>query len=234
MNKYLTLFFALALMLTSCNGGDDTSCKGDECNEETDLITLKETGKEMHYEGTYKIEATSKHPLTFTSQDEHHATVTSDGTVTAGKIGMTNIIVNNGYDTKEFRVNVKPISTLYDEPCIEWGVKRQYVIDIFGEPDTENDTGFAYHDDNDAVPGRYYFFNLSSGKLVIASVSVNANYEADLNTYLEERYTYYSNTAVMTVYIDTASKDDATTKIIKGRNASDPTFFDIMYIPFND
>ncbi|WP_165042378.1 Ig-like domain-containing protein [Dysgonomonas sp. ZJ709] len=177
MKKLLLLLFVLPLIFVSCGSDDDNS------------LSLKEAEKTLKYGNTYQINASSDNKITYTSENEYHATVSESGLITAGRIGETNILLTDGNDTKEFKVTVNPESNLYPEPNVEFGISKSDLIKKLGTPDYQTSEGIRYDNYSSNAPQVAYLFD-SSDKLETSVTMVKTAYSSELGTFLGERYVY--------------------------------------------
>jgi len=177
MKKFIFYLLILPFILSACS--DDDKIDND--------ILLKESSITISYGEEYQIEATSATDITYSSENEYYAEVSSTGIITAGKVGETNIILKNEYDTKKLKVVVEPENTLYKEPHMEWGMKRNTFKKKYGEPITESESIITYLTDIKAAPAVMYLFD-EDDRLNSASVVVDSQYSNSLGNFLDERY----------------------------------------------
>lgn len=173
------------------------------------MIMLEDTLATLHYGETYQINAECDNPITYSSENEYNATVSEEGLVTANFVGTTTITLASEFDTKTFEVIVEPVSNLYPEPEIEFGVSMDSIIEKFGEPDAEVEGAIAYSnysensnmlmvmfDDEDLV--QYY------------AVVFDVEYSDELDTFLSERYLFAQEEDGIKMYINALDVNEAT------------------------
>lgn len=201
-------FYILLLTISSIIG--ITSC------EEEDKFKITVSEITLYNKDTYQIEATSDNPITYTSEDEFHATVSQTGLVTAAFVGTTNIIVESGGETKLITVTVSPKQTIFYEPFIEWGTTKTAIRLKFGNNGYEN-TEINYIDydglnASDVVGTRFIFDDnnrLSSTAIYLYSEDFDKAALA-----LHERYQFLESEetedgGLMHFFIDALNPDDA-------------------------
>ena len=125
MKKVFLFFMVLsAVMLYSCK---------------EDVITVK-NGElvQLNHGDTHQIEAESISMIRYESSDEYCAQVSKCGLVQANYVGSANILLNNEIEEKIVKVEVKAVSSLYEEPDIAFGDTKLSVIDKLGTPSEDN------------------------------------------------------------------------------------------------
>ncbi|MBQ4205271.1 MAG: Ig-like domain-containing protein [Bacteroidales bacterium] len=169
------------------------SCKKDTAGNKT--ITLTTTSVTLHYEDVFQIPAQCDSPITYTSNNEYHAQVTSSGLVTAKHVGTTTITLSSEDDTKTFTVIVNPRSNLYPEPDIEFGETKESVILKLGEPDITTNNGLynteeiQYTYNSTTVKNLHIIFD-DNNCVFLYSILVYSPASTLLFDYLLERYIY--------------------------------------------
>jgi len=156
--------------------------------EKNTSIELYESTVTLHSMETYQINAESELPITYRSDDEFHAQVDENGLVTAGFVGETEIILSNGTDSKRVKIIVSPQYNLYSDPVLDFGITKQQLISILGDPDIDDGNSMVYtdYDNLDVSPMVMYLFENSFLNAVIRLV--NPSYVEDLMLFLLERY----------------------------------------------
>lgn len=172
-----TLLIIAAAALVSCSKDDEVSQK----------ISVDAAEKQLSFNETYQIAAKSASALTYTSENEYHASVSATGLVSALFVGETNITLSNAADTKKVKVVVTPKSRLYPTPNLEFGISKSALIAKLGKPDKEVAGGIAYNGGTTASPLVMYVFD-ANGQLTVAGVAVSTVYSSELGAYLLERY----------------------------------------------
>ena len=160
-----------------------TSCD----NEDEDAITLGTSEKTLNYEDEYQIEAASNSDITYTVENEYHASVSESGLVTAKHVGETNIIVSNSSDQKTFKLTIQPEYDLYTEPDVEFQTSKSSIISKYGTADTETESALVYSDYSSTAPRIMFIFD-DEDKLLNYAVLVKAEYASTLENFLTERY----------------------------------------------
>lgn len=223
MKKLLLLLLVFPFVLGSCSSSDD-----DKNN-----ILLNETSTTLKSSKTYQIKATSSAKISYVVENEYHAKVSESGLVTAGKIGVTNIVLTNGDDTKSFKVTVEPESKLYPEPNVEFGTSRADLIKKLGTPDVVTDSGIGYNNYSTNAPTVLYLFD-SNSKLSGSSVMVKTTYSKELGVFLGERYVYATSVEKdYTLFFINGLSLVKTTMAI-GSYLYNTQYWMVLYYPYSD
>lgn len=177
--KRSMLFFVVvcALSFVQCT-------KDNESSKSIELTTLVAT---LNFGDNFQIAANSKHPLTYTSDNEYHAAVSSSGLVTARFVGETSISIKSEFDFKKVKVTVKPEYVLYPDPLLEFGKSRSSIIAKLGTPGSETADAIAYTKVSNAADIVMYTFD-KNNNLEGVGVMVKTSYSSDLGGYLVERF----------------------------------------------
>lgn len=201
------------------------------CSKNDETIVLKQSEVSLYPGDEFQIEATSNLGLTYRSENEYHASVSETGLVTALFVGETNIVVSDGNDSKNFRVTVQPKSTLYPEPCMNWGASRSEVIAYSGTPDTNSADGLTYKEYGNADALIYMFDE--SDKLKSVGVLVKSNLSSEMSTYLAERYLPIdiSSETYTILFVNGISSETITTVI--GSRLLNLSYWMIVYLPYS-
>lgn len=171
----LLLIAVLAITLNSCE------------KEKANLISVTVLEKTFNFEDEYQIEATSKSAISYTVENEYHATITQSGYLTAGRVGETTISLNNSEDQKTFKVTVKPKYNLYPEPNVKFGDTKSSIIAQFGSDYIETEGNVGYTNYSNTAPIIMFTFD-ASNKLKSYAIMVESSYTSILGSFLAERY----------------------------------------------
>lgn len=190
-------------------------------------IELYESTVTLHSMETYQINAESEFPITYRSEDEFHAKVDENGLVTAGFVGETEIILSNGTDSKRVKIIVSPQYNLYSEPVLDFGITKQQLISILGDPDIDDGNSMVYtdYDNLDVSPMVMYLFENSS--LIAVIRLVNPSYVEDLMLFLLERYYPLSND----VFVNGLTQDSINMSVVIGEM---DVFIAVTYMRYDD
>lgn len=175
--KILLLFVLLCTTVLS-------SCKKDE--DQTIQVSTK-SPVVLNYEQTANIDAVSTQPISYNSENEFHAKVSSTGVITARRVGETQINLTNGSDLKSIQVVVEPKFNLYKTPSTEWGTTKSQIKAQYGKPDSETANGVGYSNYSSTAPIVAFIFN-SNDRLISSAVMVKTTYASTLADFLIERY----------------------------------------------
>lgn len=195
--------------------------------EEDELITTLTLEKTLYFGDEYQIEATSSKPITYSSEDKYHASVSTSGLVTARFVGETNIVMTNGKDTKKIRILIKAVSNLYPNPNLEFGITKSALIAKLGTPTTVGTSGISYSNFSSAAPIVMYVFD-ENNKLESSSVLVNTLYSSSLGTYLAERY--YPVDVENLIFANAIEYSKIT--MLVGADLYNTTYWLVLYMPY--
>ena len=204
----LVLVALLAFSFVGCQEWFDIPEPEPEPVEEA-MIMLEETSATLHYGETYQINAECENPITYSSENEYHATVSEEGLVTASFVGATTITLASEFDTKTFEVTVEPVSNLYPEPEIEFGESRESIIERFGEPDAEVEGAIAYGSYSENSTMLMVMFD-EDDLVQYYAVIFDVEYSDELDTFLSERYLFAQEEDGIKVYINALDVNEAT------------------------
>ncbi|WP_157359379.1 hypothetical protein [Wenyingzhuangia fucanilytica] len=158
-------------------------------------IAVDTFNKTLYSGEEFIIKAISDLPLTYTSENNYHASVLSvdkwdNANIKAGFVGKTVIKITNGEDTKEVNLIVSPLRNLFPTPPLElFGTSKQEVISAIGVPDEETDTSIKYYNYSDAAPYISYFFN-DENALYSINIAYKIGRSYALDNFLSERYRF--------------------------------------------
>lgn len=224
MKKLLMFVAAIAILFTSCKKGT--------IEMSAESVTLNK-GQE------YSISATSDKPITYASLNDFHALVSDNGVVTANFVGKTNITLKTDKDSKSFAVNVAPVSNLYEEPELNFGMTKSAVIEKYGEPYYESheegtDTYlYAYLTYNEKAP--MFAILVTNGHVEGYAVYVEYSEMVELATFIEERYNFVMEQDGIKVYVNALSLQNTTLLVAKYLEfyGGEPLVYDIVYTQYS-
>ncbi|MGY5353390.1 hypothetical protein [Wenyingzhuangia sp. IMCC45467] len=212
------------------------SCSTEEEYIHTD-ITLETTKKTLYKGEKFQLKAISDLPLTYQSENDFHATVSTSGLLQAEYVGKTNIVISNNENTQSVNITVAPKSALYPEPLLDFTLSKTEVISLLGTPDEETETAITYNNYSEASPSITYSFNEKS---IIKSVSVtvkNSYYSTLTNTHLNERYRFsnvFNDVNVGNVFEYHNSLNNITPSLVVFLYSTDSVNYIIRYIPYTE
>ena len=218
MKKILfALLCAFAVLATGCQEKEDTG------------ITLSETEVTLNSAEKYQIAAESQTPITYTSENEYHATVDKQGLVTAMFVGETDIVLDNGEDTKKLHVIIEPKYNLYEEPVIDFGITKDELISMLGEPDRTDEDNLIYLNSSTESPMTLYSFE--NGKLSTSTVVVWTQYTENLVSFLNERYALLTEQEGTFLFMNGTEKSSATMSVLAYLYGTQ--YWMVMYNPYD-
>ena len=214
MKKWISIFSLSLVFLFSCS------------KDNTDNIGLTTSEKTLNYGDTYQIEATSESTISYTVENEYHASISETGLVTAGYVGETDITLSNAEDSKVFKLTVSPTSNLYPEPEEKYGTSKSEIEAEYGTPDSETSSVILYSDYSTNAPFVMFSFD-TNDKLIGYAVIVKTAYSSELGTFLNERYVYVGQSDDTYVFMNALSSDDATMAI--GLQLYNTSYWETIY-----
>lgn len=212
MKKVFLFFMVLsAVMLYSCK---------------EDVITVK-NGElvQLNHGGTHQIEAESISLIRYESSDEYCAQVSQYGLVQANYVGSANILLNNEIEEKIVKVEVKAVSSLYEEPDIAFGDTKLSVIDKLGTPSEDNGNTFIYKDYSSSVS--YLLVLFENDRVLSYAVMLDHSYSSELATFIGERYRSLGVIDKYFCYINSLQVADATMMVGLGTYSYNQEVYDV-------
>lgn len=219
MKKFLPALLFCITIFVSC---EENEPKPQELEVSTSKISLNSGGNES-------ILATSDFDILYESENEFHATVTSQGEVTAVKVGSTNIIVTSNSKVESVEVEVLPLYNTYPTPIIDWSMTVNKIISVIGQPDAISDGVLGYGEYSPKAPVVMYKFD-ENEKLSSTAVMVNTEYSSELGSFMEERYQYAGESDGFFIFADALEPSRA--KLIVAASQYDTDFWMVIYTPF--
>lgn len=207
-----------------------TGCSSDENDN---AIILKSSEVTLIHTEKHQIDATSDSKIMYRSEDEYHAKVSESGLITAGKVGETNILLTSSGDTKKVKVIVKPESTMYPEPNLEFGISKDDLIKKIGTPNKETSNGIGYNNFSTKAPDLVYLFD-TNNKLKSVGVIIKTAYTSELSTYLGERYVYGTSIEedYTLLFVNALKLEDVTMMI--GASLYNTSYWMAIYMPYSN
>lgn len=218
MKPHLLFIAFAAMILSGCSGTEESG------------ISLSVTEKTLHFGEEYQIQATSSSPITYTVENEYHASVSETGLVTALFVGETAIHLKSKDGSRIFILKVVPKSNLYPEPCTEWGISRDEIVGRYGKPAMEMEDGLSYEKYSDKAPMVVYLFDENS-KLKSAAVMVETAYSEELGTFLAERYMSLTQSDGKFGFVNGLTPETVTTAIVA--SLYNISHWQVIYVPFS-
>lgn len=227
MKKLVLILSTALLILSSCTDNSIKYNGPDELN-----IALRD---EVY------IDATSKDPISYKSDNKLIANVDQNGKVSGINIGKTNITLSNSEDELKLPVNV----SLFKEPTLNFGASTKEIKELYGEPNTNfgdsiyiygNNTGYSW-----AVWRMNFFFE--NDRYFESDIYIRKELDLDMriNQYLDEKYYFHQEVTdtldgkIRTFYIYLDNKDPRFANVIVAKQYDSGSFNDILlvYAPFN-
>lgn len=206
------------------------------CSDDKGGIMLAESEKTLYSGETYQIEAESASgsALTYTVENEYHATVSDKGLVTAGFVGQTDVVVSDGSEARSVSITVAPRHTLYADPCTEWGTPKEQIIQRYGTPDLTSDAEgtITYYDYSPAAERLVYHFD-GNNALKGVSVMVKTPYGPDIADFMAERYYLLSYDPDLFTYMYANGQSVESVSVIVGVTLFEVSYWVVMYVPNN-
>jgi hypothetical protein len=222
-NILYTLMAVAVVAFVGCDKGGGS--------EEDKSIQSVSSDQTLHYDDEFQIQATSITPITYTSENEYHAEVSTSGLVTAGRVGETIIVLTNGEDTKKIKITVTPESNLYPEPELTFGMSRSAVKAKYGTPLTDTSSGMGYTGYSDSAPMLLCLFD-ASDKLTTYGVVVKTAYSSQLGVFLSERYVLMGidNDDYLLAFVNGLDQDSVTMGI--AASVYSTAYWQVTYSPY--
>lgn len=196
-----------------------------------DTIVLNPSEVTLKKGSTHQISVTSKSTLTYETENDFHAEVTTEGKVTAGYVGETNIVVKNAEDSKMLKVTVEPSLTLYKNPELDFTMTKTQIIQKLGNPNLTNGQTIGYETGSQVNPLVMYLFD-ESNKLKSSAVAISTTYTSQLGDHLRERYVAVDSKDYTLLLLNgnTLSK----TTLAVGASLANISTWLVMYMPYTN
>lgn len=217
MKKNLVLLFAIPLFFVGCDSNDDDNG-----------IKLEQDKFVMNFKDTEQINVTSKLGITYSSESDYVASVSSIGMITAGRVGETKIVLNNGTETKNVSVIVEPKHNIYPEPIhkVKFGDSKATVKSVFGAGYKELSSGFGYLNYHKSYD---YVFLFEGDKMTAAGVFIpTLSLPDNFADFLTERYQIVTLEGYLAAFIN--EKKDMS---VGTSPTDDMSEMLIIYIPYS-
>ena len=212
MKKVFLLFMMLSVVILH------------SCKEDVIMVKNGELVK-LNHGGTYQIEAESVSMIRYESSDEYCAQVSQYGLVQANYVGSANILLNNEIEEKIVKVEVKAVSSLYEEPDIAFGDTKLSVIDKLGTPSEDNGNTFIYKDYSSSVS--YLLVLFENDRVLSYAVMLDHSYSSELATFIGERYRSLGVIDKYFCYINSLQVADATMMVGLGTYSYNQEVYDV-------
>ena len=193
----------LPLALGSCTKGNN------------EHVSLSASDITLFHNEQHQIEASSNGQITYFSENEFHATVSNTGLVKARHVGETNIKMNNGVSSDNFRVVVKPRYNVYTEPDVQFGESKSSIKAKFGTPLSDTSEGIIYADYSNNAPFLMFLFD-NSNRMTEYAVMVNQSQSTALANFLAERYLYIGESDGIFAYVNGLNPNTASMGVGRG------------------
>lgn len=224
--KRIIIILATLLVVTGCT--KDPNPSNDNPN---DSLTISETSVSLFKDDEYTIQAASNSPISYSSDNEYHATVSPQGIIKARFVGTTTINVSNASDTKHITIDVKPRFNQFTAPNITFGDSREAVVAAMGEPDYSQFNGKVYG----------YYFNgnypdcievhFQDDKVSEYEAIFTIPYDEEAKGYISERFKYQYTHLTTDYYINALETVDAT--MLVGSYEINARYWGIIFKPYN-
>ena len=203
------------------------------CNESSKDLQISPSSVNLYYEETQQVEVLSESgSFDWSTANDFHATVNSNGVITAGHVGSTVITASQGKKKGTCSVTVKPKYYLYDTPYFGWGESMSKVQSKLGTPAQVQDKVLVYVlSESDGIIAMYQF---TDGKLSSVGIMLNIKNAVTLTYYLVERYQPFSVEDNAYFFMNAMNFDDATLGLMmKYVKTSSIEAYQVIYAPAN-
>lgn len=157
-------------------------------------LTLQNAQLQLFHtdKGVVGASTTGDTPITYSSSDINVATVSDNGTVTAGVIGNAEILVSDGTNTKKCVVEVKPKYTNIKDAFYKDGASRDDVKAYHtSTPTSDTDSSLIYEFNKGTSSQFYVHVYLMENNLLTSSgmiMSIFSSVAKDVPDFIAERY----------------------------------------------
>lgn len=200
------------------------------CSENTTPLTLNTTSVSL-YSGDEHMITSNGTNVSFKSRNPYIAGVNeSTGKVIGRTIGKTIIDVTSDQGSAQLNIQVKPKYNTYVEPCIDFYQSKNYIISMFGTPDSETDEGimYVYPDNKKHFADMYAFEN---NKLSVSYAIMHQDYAAEAMKFLGERYIPVGISDGGAYVFANGISEETATMLVSMSKMSGYKFYMIIYMP---
>lgn len=217
------ILFVLCLIVIACNNEEPVD----------NTITVKANDLFMAPKQTYNLKATSIQKITYSSDNEFYAAVSDSGIVTAGKVGSTNIILNNGTDKKSIKITTVSSNNLYPDPVLEFGTSKSAIMAKLGTPSYQASNGayagIRYDNATTTTLGTIYYF--TDDKLDLVFTRVKSGYTSLLGSYLTDRFASVGQVDGSFLFVNALTSSKITIAVSLELYSVD--YWDVEYFPYS-
>lgn len=203
------------------------------CDESSKDFQLSPSSVNLYYEDTQQVKVLSETgSFEWSTANDFHATVNSNGLVTGGHVGSTIITASLGKGKGTCSVTIKPKYYLYDTPYMEWGSSKSQVRNKLGTPTQEQGNVLTYLVSE--AKGIIAIYMFTDEKLSSVGITLNVNNATTLTYYLVERYQPVNMDNGTYYFINTMNFDEATLGLMmRYVNTSSMHYYQVVYAPIN-
>lgn len=154
------------------------------CSKNEEDVSLSKMSYTLYHSQNENIQGVNVSNLNWSSDNEFVAMI-SNGAIEGQFVGKT--IVRESDHGLSFNVEVKPKYSLYEEPCLDFGVSMETIRSRYGTPYASESESLLYKNSNKNAP--YYLYAFENGKLkysYVVAIPLSAAYS--LVDFLSERY----------------------------------------------
>lgn len=172
------------------------------CKEEIEY-TLSPTSVSINATDTYDLKVLpASDNWTFNTDNKWIATVSTQGVITANRVGTTNIVVKNSDNNylAKCKVTVLPNYSMYKDPYLTFGVSKSTVKSYEKRSlYSENTDNLIFNGENATLTNLVYSFE--SSKLTGVGSLVPTTYSSLMGSFLAERYIYVGESDDILIFI---------------------------------
>jgi len=221
--KKIIILFALSLSFWGCS-------KEEELVDNT--IEVKTDNLSLAPKQSYDTKAVSNLKITYSSENEFYAAVSDNGIITGGKVGTTNIILDNGVDNKTIKVTTISSNYLYPDPILDFGSSKNSIISKLGTPAYQatggNISGIRYDNATNTTLGTAYYF--TDDKLTLIQTRVKTEYSTLLSSYLTDRFAPVAQSDGSFFFINALTPSKVTIAVRLTLESVD--YWDVVYMAY--
>lgn len=188
----------------------------------------------------YNIDADSKEPIVYSSDNNLIVDIIDDRTIWGKNIGEANVTLSNTSD----EITIPVIVSLFEEPCVNFGVSHSYIKDIYGDPNYQFGDSIYIYGGGVSLEDWYSFavwkmdFFFINNQYVEADLYIRKDLEIRVDEYLNSKFFYRNKVkdedinVTYDIYLNNENPENATVLVGKIKDAGPYKDICLFYIPY--
>jgi hypothetical protein len=195
----------------------------------------------------YNIDADSREPIVYSSDNNLIVDIIDDGTILGKNIGEANVTLSNTSD----EITIPVIVSLFEEPCVNFGVSPSYIKDIYGDPNYQFGDSIYIYGGGGSLEDWYSYavwkmdFFFKDDAYSECDLYINSDLKIRIDQFLNDNYHYYrtitdtisnngnEEVVITDLFLNSASQENASVLVGKQEDAGYYDDICLFYIPFD-